>query len=445
MANKKNNSLIDNILKEYKESELIDKNIEKTTLFEADMPPFPDSIYELLPNLIKDYLDCLNDDNERQINLIGYIGLLSGILPNIVGSYDQAYVESNLYVYCVGPFGSGKGQIDKVRKIFSKIHDEMNNEFKRTLKEYKNQMKEDLGSDVEMPVRKFFFIPANNSKSGFIELLNQSDGRGVLLETESDTLADSFKQDYGNFSDDLRKVFHNETVSFYRRGGKELIEINNPHLSVVLAGTYDQLVGIFKKHSNGLLSRFLFYNVKSDPNFKNVFLKAPNHNLRGVISEKSEIVYLLYDKLFKLKKAISFNLNDKQCEIFLEYFKRQKDDLSYPGLTVEAAYVNRWALMTYKIMMILSAIRNFEGNNLKGTLTCSDTDFFIAIKMYETFRDHFFFVRYYLDHIIGNYRKEDNKAIEWCRKLHKDGKSFREIEKITGIDHTTVYRYVKGR
>jgi len=79
------------------------------------------------------------------------------------------------------------------------------------------------------------YIPANNSKSGIYQLLEENDDKGIMFESEGDTLADAIKQDYGSFSDTLRKAFHHENLDLFRRGNEELIEINKPELSVVLS------------------------------------------------------------------------------------------------------------------------------------------------------------------------------------------------------------------
>lgn len=80
-------------------------------------------------------------------------------------------------------------------------------------------------------------IPANSSASAFINTLSDNDGVGLMFETEGDTLTQTLKSDYGNYSDTLRKAFHHEPVSLCRRKDREFIELDCPKLSVVLDGT----------------------------------------------------------------------------------------------------------------------------------------------------------------------------------------------------------------
>jgi hypothetical protein len=61
-----------------------------------------------------------------------------------------------------------------------------------------------------------------------------NDGIGLLFESEGDTLSQTLKSDYGNYSDVLRKAFHHELVSLSRRKDREYCEVSNPRVSVAL-------------------------------------------------------------------------------------------------------------------------------------------------------------------------------------------------------------------
>ncbi|MDR1346193.1 MAG: DUF3987 domain-containing protein [Bacteroidales bacterium] len=60
---------------------------------------------------------------------------------------------------------------------------------------------------------------------------------GLIFETEGDTLAQTFKSEHGNYSDDLRKAFHHETISYNCRKDREFVELQTPRLSALLSGT----------------------------------------------------------------------------------------------------------------------------------------------------------------------------------------------------------------
>ena len=130
------------------------------------------------------------------------------------------------------------------------------------------------------PPEKMLFIPANNSSTGAYQLLGDSDGKGLIFETEGDTLAQAFKSDYGNYSDGFRKAFHHETISYYRRTDREFVDIESPCLSAVLSGTPKQVSALIPNAENGLFSRFIFYFMNVKTNWKDVFADTTENGLR---------------------------------------------------------------------------------------------------------------------------------------------------------------------
>mgnify|MGYP006392419783 CR=1 FL=1 len=81
------------------------------------------------------------------------------------------------------------------------------------------------------PPIKTLLIPANSSATSVYQVLNDNSGTGLMFETKGDTLANTFKSDYGNFSDGFRKAFHHEMISYTRRKDREFVELAKPRLS----------------------------------------------------------------------------------------------------------------------------------------------------------------------------------------------------------------------
>ena len=71
---------------------------------------------------------------------------------------------------------------------------------------------------------KTFTIPGNISAAMLIQMMNANEGSGILCETEADTITNALNQDWGDFSDILRKGFHYEEVSYARKGEEEKIK-----------------------------------------------------------------------------------------------------------------------------------------------------------------------------------------------------------------------------
>jgi len=92
-------------------------------------------------------------------------------------------------------------------------------EYKRLQNEYVQDNKNN--EPPQEPPLKTLLIPANSSATSVYQVLNDNQGVGLMFETEGDTLANTFKSDYGNFSDGFRKAFHHEMISYTRRKDRE--------------------------------------------------------------------------------------------------------------------------------------------------------------------------------------------------------------------------------
>ena len=241
-----------------------------------------DGIINDLPEMLKEPCTHLVDEYEKEVFLIGALGVVSGLLPSVIGLYSGKWIAPNLYVYVLAGYGGGKDGLDYARKLGEQIHLEKRESAKSLMADYQKDMEvykknlkifnksKEEGDPPTPPVKpptSMLFIPANNSKSGVYQLLKENNGQGIIFESEGDTLADALKQDYGNFSDTLRKAFHHEYLDLFRRLNDELIEIHHPELSLVLSSTFNQLKILIPSVENGLYSRFLFYELKQNNRF----------------------------------------------------------------------------------------------------------------------------------------------------------------------------------
>lgn len=229
-----------------------EKSIKQSPIEEMfDTPLINNSIYSNLPKVLKDGVDLFAvESRERDMFFTSAVTLISGSLPNCYFYYDNRKHYLNLYAMIVAPPASGKGVMVHANKYVSKIEDhltEIYNEqlikFNQAEKDAKNVSKEEKNegnisepvpekANVHRPKRKKLVIPANSSAASFLGLLNDSNGSGILFETEADTLAQALKQDWGNYSDTLRKAYHHEPVTFSRKMDNMVVDIKCPKLSV---------------------------------------------------------------------------------------------------------------------------------------------------------------------------------------------------------------------
>jgi hypothetical protein len=371
------------------------QNAEPETIFNT--PKIPTEVYQNLPEILKESTEMFRDAIEKDIFLIGAITVLSGCLPNIQGIYFEEPVSAHLYSFITAPAGSGKGKLKWAKYFGMRIHKTMveqsirqKEDYERELENY-NNLNKNQRQGVERPrepKRKMFYIPANSSSSAFIQALSDNDFKGIIFETEADTLAGTLKQDWGNFSDVLRKAFHHESTNMFRRKDSEYIEVGDPHLAIALSGTPKQIHNMIPDVENGLFSRFLYYAFEDYSDFKNPFVSYQNVNYILFFEEKGNQIYELYQTLLNQPSPIEFRFTAEQGEIFTQQFNRlYKRNRMLLGNDFNANS-RRLGLITFRIAMVLRTLRILEDGDYSNPIICNETDFQTAIQIAFTLEKH---------------------------------------------------------
>lgn len=362
---------------------------DKWTQDENDLPLFPKEVYEHLPPFLDRVVKSAISPSDRDILLTGSLSVLSATLSKVCGVYDERIVYPNLYLFVSADAGMGKGALTLCRELVSPINAELHAISKQLMAECENS------KERKVPMRTLI-IPANSSASAFINTLSDNDGVGLMFETEGDTLTQTLKSDYGNYSDTLRKAFHHEPVSLCRRKDREFIELDCPKLSVVLAGTPGQVRSLIQDSENGLLSRFMFFNVKFEKNIRNVFA------VTDIQKSKTEVFRQLGEQYKELSGKIQREASAYEIGIpplmhghFMEHYNRLNNECCEAIGNRMQGVVRRNGLIAFRIMMILSIIRHMtdsyyhpmpEGLSLR--LECSDEDYHTALIITETLLHH---------------------------------------------------------
>jgi hypothetical protein len=327
--------------------------------------------------------------------LLGTLTAFSACFPNLYGIYDQSKVYSNLFLFVTAPASAGKGKLNQVKQLVTPIH-KLHREQAMTLKEKFDSetaaynMKKGKNNNLEKPIKppeRMLFIPANNSVTGVYQLLGDNEGRGLMFETEGDTLAQAFKSDYGNYSDGFRKAFHHETISYYRRTDREYVDIERPCLSTVLSGTPKQIATLVPNAENGLFSRFMFYYMNIKPIWKDVFAKRDSIGLEEHYERLGKEFLNLY-KTLKNNPPIEVKLSRRQEEKFNAFFADLQT--KYINLQPEEyiATVRRLGLVAFRMAMLFTALRIMEDGDVNQTKECEDVDFDNALAMVKVLVKH---------------------------------------------------------
>lgn len=424
---------------------------QEETQPEEQMPTLPDAVFDTIPEVLKHITGVATTKEERDILLLGSLVTLSVAFPKLIGKYGDNPVNTNLFIFISAKASAGKGILIHCRKLVEPIHLALRNQAKIMKQQFEVDMQEynaNKGKDAntekpQKPPQKMLFIPANNSATGFLEILGDSDKRGLIFETEGDTLAKAFKSDYGDFSDGFRNAFQHEPISYYRRTDKEYVEIDRPCLSALLSGTPKQITTLIPNAENGLFSRFMFYVMNMKLIWKDVFASKTENGLDVHFEKLGNDFYSLYQTL-QANPDVHFSLTPSQQLQFNQFFEKMQT--LYVNIQEEEiiSSVRRLGLIAYRIMMIFSALRIMEDGEIAQNLICNDTDFQNTLDMITILVKHSSYV--YSQIAQETYKpKPKHKKEQFLENLpyHFNRQTYVATALSLGITDKSAQRYIK--
>lgn len=360
-------------------------------------PIIPLSVYENLPPILFESCQVFKNDRERDTFLTGALAILSGCLPNVSGMYSGSVIYPSLFSFILAPAASGKGALKFAKALADKYHDktlavsmEDKKRYEENLAAYKMlKAKGKLEEGQEMPQApkfKVVYIPANTSNAKIIQHLDCNEGKGIICETEADTLGQTFKNEWGTYSDMLRKSFHHEKISVSRKTDGEFVEVNNPQLAVALSGTPKQIFNIISSAEDGLFSRFIFYVFKTEAVWLDPSPKGNPVNLTDYFTTQSKLVLKLVE--FYETDEMILHLTDKQWDRFNPVFSSFLEQINTFVSEDALSIVKRLGLILYRFCMIFTAIRKFVTNEHHKEVYCLDIDFETALTLTKTYIQH---------------------------------------------------------
>ena len=378
----------------FKKAEEVDDEKYLTT-----SPIIPQSVYDNLPPILKTGAAAFVEPRERDVFLTGALTILSGCMPNVTGVYGRRTVYPHLFCFVLAPAASGKGALQSSKELADKYHTEIlknsseqKKEYNKKLEEIKHakrfKKKEDKSVEEipEEPPFKVVFIPANTSNAKIIQHLQCNNGSGIICETEADTLGQTFKNDWGSYSDLLRKAFHHEKISISRKTNNEYFEINNPQLAVALSGTPKQVFNIISSAEDGLFSRFLFYIFKSDTKWIDPSPFGNQINLTEHFAKLSTAVYEMVLYLENGKTII--HLSEEQWNKFNPTFEKYLHQINAFVSEDAQSIVKRLGIILYRFCMIFTTIRKYQAQEQATDIQCLDEDFESALTLIEIYLQH---------------------------------------------------------
>lgn len=421
---------------------------------EEALPTFSDVIGERLPDLLRKVVAKADSPEDGDILILGSLAVISACLPNVMGVYNKRPVWANLFLFVTARASSGKGRLALCRYLIEPIHDRLRELNEAEQMEYKQKMqqyncaknKSGLEKPEEPPLR-MLFIPANSSATAVYQVLNDNGGQGIMFETEGDTLANTFSSDYGNYSDGFRKAFHHENISYVRRKDKEYVNLKRPRLSTLLTGTPKQILSLITDAENGLFSRFIFYYLNTKLEWQNVFDKEKDGTLDECFTELGEEFNDFYTML-KDAGEIHFEMTETQGAEFNGWFELAQMEYATKYGDEMIASIRRLGLITFRIAMILSALRIMDDGCFESQLICSDEDFRNAMTIAKVVVEHTAKVFRELPKAAASATGTGQKTVRRQMFLDKlpsefERKEFVEIAASLGIPLKTAERNIK--
>lgn len=361
------------------------------------LPLLDPSVYTNLPSILRKAVATMHIRQEKDLVLIGSIVTLSSVLLPFRTIFHGRTIFPNMFLFVPGPAGSGKGRLDFCYRLVRPIHNDKRELWQLQQEEYKQELdryralskkeKANTTSPVKPPIT-LLRVPANCSATSFAEAMADN-GNMLMFETEGDTVVNTFKSDYGNYSDNFRKAFAHEEFGYLRRGNdSEEKEVQNPRLSVVLSGTPEQVKSLIPNAENGLLSRFIFYTLSATDEWLDGFSGYDTENpLEKVFDDLGAEVERFYQYLKNIPK-VWFSLSFVQQQKFNDYFAEEKQRMKELNGDLYNASTHRlsWALL--RISMILSALRCMDTGKVPEKVECTDADFDTALSIIKTISQH---------------------------------------------------------
>ena len=326
------------------------------------------------PYPLEEILKAGTSPAQRDVLLLGALTVLgAGMGRNVRSSYGGKMVSPSLQTFVVALPAAGKGILSLVRLLAEPIHDEIRQAVTESMKSYRREKaaydamgKERGKAEIpEMPLNKMFLISGNNTGTGILQNIIDSDGTGLICESEADTISAAIGSEYGHWSDTMRKAFDHDRLSYNRRTNQEYLEVKKTYLSVLLSGTPAQVKPLIPSSENGLFSRELFYYMPAIHRWQSQFDKD-DHDLEETFralgrewKEKREEIVM--NGIFTLR--LTDGQKDEFNRIFSSLFVRS----GLANGNEMSGSVARLAINICRIMEVVAMLRAQE----RGAITSS--------------------------------------------------------------------------
>ncbi len=408
----------------------------------------PTVVLDTLPVPLRDLLISTTDPYQRTALLAASLVTVGSILPNVRTLYHGKYYSPALYLFVVGPPGSGKGSLLPALLLVQPIHDELMRASREARKEYQRLVREHDASGPaptpEEPTRQILIVPADSTGPVIVRSICENPAV-LLFDTEADTIQTALRAETGSISSVLRKVWQHEPVSRARARDSEYVSTTTPHFSMVLTGTPDQVVALASQVANGLMSRISFIEFPEQRLYRDPFDESaavPYQSAQALASDIQQLWQYLHDAGDAAEFVVV--LSDHQKEWFRKHFGDTYEDVLEDW---DRATTLRAGIMTIRLVTILTTLRYwFDRRCLDRRMAASNADFDLAMKLGEYFRRN---TNSFIDRFEVVKREvlpaQEKRKATWFSNLPPefDAKTAVRIGEFMGIARSTVFRILR--
>jgi len=377
----------------------------------AKAPPIPGVVYDNIPQRLKNLCSLVDTDYRRDVFLVSSLPVLSSQMPNVLAAHRDCYYSPDIFVQVVAGPGTGKGEASKALPLGLETDRHIREESKLEIQHFEETPDEEK-TNLDTPKQQSLLIPVNASSRKMLDRIDANNGNGLLFETEIDTLIDATKQDWGNYTGTIRKSFHHEPLSIIRTDGEYYI--NNPRLSVLLTGTFDQFKAMFESAENGHFSRYALYTFDAPRKWQSHRPTRNSQSLQESVAESGKEMYEMYRRLSNRNTPLYIDLTDEQWEHIDKTFSEKMQIIENLGLSKHLhASNNRAAIIALRLSMIFTILRVNDEDPYKLTdaeqLIPTMQDFTAALELADTFIKHAFRLYYILPNADNDSKGERYK------------------------------------
>ena len=328
------------------------------------LPTFPEADW---PEFLQRIINYGNTAAQHDIMLLGALTALGSSMERYVRcSYGGKYQYPCMQCFVIAPSASGKSILSYIRLLVEPIHDQIRTEVAIQMKAYKREKAayEAMGKErvkveaPQMPANRMFLISGNNTGTGILQNIMDSEGTGLICEAEADTLSTAIGSDYGHWSDTLRKAFDHDRLSYNRRTDQEYREVKKSFLSVLISGTPSQVKTFIPTAEDGSFSRQMFYYLHGIWQWVSQFTEE-KINLEEVFTAMG-LEWKGKLDMIKAHGIHTLQLTVEQKEEFDELFSRLFSRSSIANGREMYSFVARLAVNLCRIMAEVAVLRALE-------------------------------------------------------------------------------------